>query len=194
MPDKDIQTRGSRYPDPDDAELRVLLTEDVRSGLAHLPRKEVAALIRSSHAGKESVAPSTVSCIVHGTSNPTRRVARKIASLLKRDPLEVETGLEQPYPSSVWGAHIIYKSGGFRERVFRLFKQLSPFLDANVHFGSPTDADRPHRHVLYAARPEFEYQVFQLGLPPKRSETAGFDLVLSNRIHSSPRIQLVQGD
>lgn len=184
IPDDTASPR--RYPDPDDGNLRVTLSPDVRKSLAELPRKEVAASIRSPRAGKDSVAPSTISRIIHGRSSPTRRVAAKIASLLRRDPLEVVAGLEKPYPISEWGPKVIYKRGGFRNSVLRLFRALSPFLDANVHFEVPTDAERPFRRVILSARAEYEYQSFRIDLPDGWRELEKLDFVLSNRILSSP--------
>lgn len=176
------------YPDPDDLTLRVVLSDEVRRELANLPRKEVAAAVRSSRTDKESVAASTISRLIHGAFNPTRRMARRLAEILGRDPLEVASGWETPHPMTHWGAQVMYKRGGFRERTVRLMRSFAPLLDETMHFDMPHDRERQLRRVVHSARATFEYQVFAIETEVPLRELAPLDFVLSNRIFAPPTI------
>lgn len=180
------RAQGRKLPDPDDATLRVVLTEEARRALSSLPRKEVAALVRSSRARGDSVAPSTISRIVSGMIHPTRRVAARLASVLGRHPMELASGLVDAHPISEWGEQVIYKRGGFRGRVANLLQRLAPFLDENVHFGIPSDPERQFRRLIRSARVAYEYQAFRIELPHGHDQLDDLDFVLSTQMLDSP--------
>lgn len=180
------RAQGRKLPDPDDATLRVVLTDEARRALSTLPRKEVAALVGSSRARGDNVAPSTISRIISGMIHPTRRMAARLASVLGRHPMELASGLVDAHPISEWGEQVIYKRGGFRGRVADLLHHLAPFLDDNVHFGIPSDPERQFRRLIRSARAAYEYQAFRIDLAHGHERVDDLDFVLSTQMLQSP--------